>query len=115
MENIRNDERRKRECLIFLPHAHELVRMTFEVQLTAILKHIADAVKKYSLSNTRVIILQLVVTRNVINKLPGLRDSSPVLTIDDPVILMILKDRGYEIKVINTESGKALDISGWRK
>lgn len=30
----------------FLPHAHELVRTTFEVQLTAILKHIADAVKK---------------------------------------------------------------------
>lgn len=42
----------------FLPHAHELVRTTFEVQLTATLKHIADAVKKYSLSNTRVIILQ---------------------------------------------------------
>ena len=97
----------------FLPHAHELVRTTFEVQLTAILKHIAD--KKYSLSNTRVIVLQSTVTRNVINKLPGLRDSGPVLTIDDPVILMILKDRGYEVKVINTESGMALDIGGWRK
>lgn len=99
----------------FLPHAHELVRTTFEVQLTAILKHIADAVKKYSLSNTRVIVLQSIVTRNVINKLPGLRDSGPVLTIDDPVILMILKDRGYDVKVINTEAGMALDISGWRK
>lgn len=99
----------------FLPHAHELVRATFEVQLTAILKHIADAVKKYSLSNTRVIVLQSTVTRNVINKLPGLSNSSPVLTIDDPVILMILKDRGYDVKVINTESGMALDISGWRK
>mgnify|MGYP001761817938 FL=1 len=54
-------------------------------------------------------------TRNVINKLPGLRDSSPVLTIDDPVILMILRDRGYEVKVINTEAGMGLDISGWRK
>lgn len=99
----------------FLPHAHELVRTTFEVQLTAILKHIADAVKKYSLSNTRVIVLQSTVTRNVINKLPGLRDGGPVLTIDDPVILMILKDRGYDVKVINTEAGMALDISGWRK
>lgn len=99
----------------FLPHAHELVRTTFEVQLTAILKHIADAVKKYSLSNTRVIILQSVVTRNVINKLSGLSNSGPVLTIDDPVILMILKDRGYDVKVISTESGMALDISGWRK
>lgn len=99
----------------FLPHAHELVRTTFEVQLTAILKHIAGAVKKYSLSNTRVIVLQSTVTRNVINKLPGLRDSGPVLTIDDPVILMILKDRGYDVKVINTEAGMALDISGWRK
>lgn len=99
----------------FLPHAHELVKTTFEAQLTAILEHIADAVKQYSLSNTRVIVLQSVVTRNVINKLPGLRDSSPVLTIDDPVILMILRDRGYEVKVINTEAGMALDISGWRK
>lgn len=99
----------------FLPHAHELVRATFEVQLTAILKHIADAVKKYSLSNTRVIVLQSTVTSNVINKLPGLSNSSPVLTIDDPVILMVLKDRGYDVKVINTESGMALDISGWRK
>lgn len=99
----------------FLPHAHELVKTTFEVQLTAILKHIADAVKKCSLSNTRVIVLQSTVTRNVMNKLPGLRDSSPVLTIDDPVILMILKDRGYDVKVITTESGMALGISGWRK
>lgn len=99
----------------FLPHAHELVKTTFEAQLTAILEHIADAVKQYSLSNTRVIVLQSVVTRNVINKLPGLRDSSPVLTIDDPVILMILRDRGYEVKVINTEAGMGLDISGWRK
>ena len=99
----------------FLPHAHELVRTTFEDQLTVILKHIADAVKKYSLSNTRVIVLQSTVTLNVMNKLPGLRDSSPVLTIDDPVILMILKDRGYDVKVISTESGMALDISGWRK
>ena len=99
----------------FLPHAHELVKTTFEVQLTAILKHIADAVKKCSLSNTRVIVLQSTVTRNVMNKLPGLRDSSPVLTVDDPVILMILKDRGYDVKVINTEAGMALDISGWRK
>lgn len=99
----------------FLPHAHELAKTTFEAQLTAILKHIADAVKQYSLGNTRVIVLQSVVTRNVINKLPGLRDSSPVLTIDDPVILMILRDRGYEVKVINTEAGMGLDISGWRK
>ena len=36
----------------FLPHAHELTKTTFEAQLTAILKHIADAVKQYSLSNT---------------------------------------------------------------
>lgn len=99
----------------FLPHAHELVKTTFEVQLTAILQHIADTVKQYSRSNTRVIVLQSVVTRNVINKLPGLHDSGPVLTIDDPVILMILKDRGYDVKVISTEAGMALDISGWRK
>ena len=99
----------------FLPHAHELVKTTFEAQLTEILKHIADAVKKYSLSNTKVIVLQSTVTRNVINKLPGLRDSGPILTIDDPVILMILRDRGYEVKVINTEAGMGLDISGWRK
>lgn len=99
----------------FLPHAHELVKATFEDQLTAILKHIADAVKQYSPSNNRVIVLQSTVTRHVINKLPGLRNSSPILTIDDPVVLMILKDRGYEVKVINTEAGMGLDISGWRK